>query len=51
MNKKPMITKSTVRVNKRRKSKLATLVHYFFEMKWAIGTNVAAAMAISTSTL
>lgn len=50
MNKKPVTDKSKARVNKRRKSRLATLVHYFFEMKWAIGANVAAAMAISTST-
>lgn len=50
MNKKLEKNKSKVRVNKRRKSKLATVVHYFFEVKWAIGTNVAAAMAISTST-
>lgn len=48
MNEKPRKLKSKACTAKRTKT-LATIVTHFFETIWAVGTSVAAAMAISTS--
>lgn len=50
MNKKLKKSKSKACVVKRHKVKLASIITNFFETIWAMGTNVAVAMAISTST-
>ena len=51
MNKKFRKSKSKACVAKRCKSNLVSIITNFFETNWAMGTSVAAAMAISTSTL
>lgn len=51
MNKKLKKSKSKACEAKRCKPKLVSIISNFFETNWAMGTGVAAAMAISTSTL
>ena len=51
MNKKCRKSKSKTCVAKRCKLNLVSIITNFFETNWAMGTSVAAAMAISTSTL
>ncbi len=51
MNKKFKKSRSKTCVTKRPKSKLALIISNFVETIWAVGASVAAAMAISTSTL
>ncbi|CAN0598338.1 unnamed protein product [Laminaria digitata] len=50
MNKKLKVSKTQVRVAKRCKSKLISIIAHFFETMWALGVSVVAAMAISTPT-
>lgn len=50
MSKKQRKSKSKACVVKRLKSTVVEIVTHFFEFAWATGTNVAAAMVISTST-
>jgi hypothetical protein len=50
MDKKLKNSESKACKAKRLKPKLMSIVTHFFETVWATGINVAAAMAISTST-
>lgn len=49
MSKKTKNAKFCVRVEKRRKPKLASIISHIFETIWAMGAGVAAAMVISSS--